>query len=307
MAGGSKKAVFAAMAANFGIAVAKFGGAAYTGSSAMVAEGVHSLVDTGNQLLLLLGMKRSRRPADARHPFGYSREIYFWSFVVAVLLFTAGGTVAIYEGVQKLAHPHPIENPFVNYTILVLAILLEGGSSVLALKEFRASSGGQHWWTAVREAKDPVLFTILFENTAAVLGLVVALIGLIGADLLGRPALDGYASIAIGLILIVASLLLARETKSLIVGEAASDELLASVERLICDGQGVVGVRDIFSSHLGPHHVVVTAAVDFEDSLPAGDVERVVAHIGDRVRSAQPDIKHLFLAPTSFTKKAATA
>lgn len=300
MAGGSTKAVVAAMVANLGIAIAKFGGAFYTGSSAMLAEGVHSLVDTGNQILLLLGMKRSKRPADARHPFGYSREIYFWSFVVAVLLFTAGGTVAIYEGIQKLAHPHPITNPIVNYIILTLAIVLEAASFAVALKEFRKVATGQHWWSTVREAKDPVLFTVLFEDTAAMIGLVVALAGLVAAHLLGIPALDGIASIVIGSVLIVASLLLARETMSLIVGEAASPALLNDVERLIRAAPGVTGVRDISSAHLGPHDVLVTAAVDFEDAVPAGEVERIVARIVAAVRAAQPDVRQLFLAPTSF-------
>jgi cation diffusion facilitator family transporter len=300
VAGGSTKAVYAALFANFGIAVAKFGGAAYTGSSAMVAEGVHSVVDTGNQLLLLLGMRRSERPANSHHPFGYSREIYFWCFVVAVCLFTAGGTFAIYEGVQKLAHPHAIENPIVNYVILAVAILLEAGSFAVALKEFRKVASGRHWWSAVTEAKDPVLFTVLFEDSAAMIGLVVALLGLIAADVLAIPALDGAASIVIGLVLICASLLLARETMSLIVGEAAAPEVLADVERLIRAEPSVTDVRDIVSVHLGPHDIVVAAAVDFQDDVPAGEVERVIARLVETMRTAQPDVKRLFLAPTSF-------
>ena len=300
MAGGSTKAVYAALFANLGIAIAKFGGAAYTGSSAMVAEGVHSVVDTSNQVLLLLGMKRAARPATPRHPFGYSREIYFWCFVVAVVLFTAGGTFAIYEGVQKLSHPHPIENPVVNYVILGVAILLEAGSFAVALKEFRKVAAGRHWWSAVTEAKDPVLFTVLFEDSAAMVGLVVALAGLVAAETLGIPALDGLASILIGAVLIGASILLARETMSLIIGEAAAPEVLADVERLIRAEPTVNGVRDITSVHLGPHDIVVTAAVDFNDEVPAGEVERVIARIGEKVRAAQPDVKRLFLAPASL-------
>ena len=300
MAGGSTKAVYAALFANLGIAIAKFAGAAVTGSSAMVAEGVHSCVDTGNQGLLLLGIKRSKRPANARHPFGYSREIYFWCFVVAVLLFTAGGVVAIYEGIQKIGAPHPVENPVVNYVILSVAILLEAGSFFVALKEFRRIAGNQHWWSAIVEAKDPVLFTVLFEDSAAMIGLVVALVGLIAAEVLHMPVLDGVASIVIGAVLIGASLLLARETMSLIVGEAAGPEVLADIERLICAEPGVAGVRDINSVHLGPNDIFVTAAVDFDDDLPVGDVERAVASIVEAVRAAQPDVKRLFLAPTSL-------
>jgi cation diffusion facilitator family transporter len=300
MAGGSKKVVFAALIANFGIAVAKFGGALYTGSSAMLSEGVHSLVDTSNQGLLLLGMKRSQKPADARHPFGYSREIYFWSFVVAVLLFGAGGAVAIYEGVHKLADPHPVASPVVNYVILGIAIMLELGSFTVALKEFRTVAAGKHWWTAVTEAKDPVLFTVLFEDTAALLGLAVALTGLVLAEVLRLPQLDGIASIVIGIILIIASVLLARETMGLIIGETALPGVLQDVERLIRAGEGVGDVREITSVHLGPHDIVVTAAVDFDDDLSAGEVERSVAAIVSQVQAAQPDVKRLYLAPTSF-------
>ena len=300
MAGGSKKAVYAALFANLGIAIAKFGGAAYTGSSAMVAEGVHSVVDTSNQALLLLGMKRAARPATPRHPFGYSREIYFWCFVVAVVLFTAGGTFAIWEGIEKLRHPHPVENPGVNYAILSVAILLEAGSFAVAIKEFRKVAGDRHWWSAITEAKDPVLFTVLFEDSAAMVGLVVALVGLIAAETLGIPALDGAASIVIGLVLIGASILLARETMSLIVGEAAAPEVLDDIERLIRAEASINGVRDITSVHLGPHDIIVTAAVDFDDEVPAGEVERIVARILEAVQTAQPDVKRLFLAPTTL-------
>ena len=302
MAGGSTKVVLAALGANLGIAIAKFAGAFFTGSAAMLSEGVHSLVDTGNQALLLLGMKRSQKPADARHPFGYSREIYFWSFVVAVLLFTAGGVVAIYEGVQKLSEPHPVANPMVNYIILGAAILLEGGSFAVALKEFRTVAVGASWWRAITDAKDPVLFTVLFEDTAALLGLVVALIGLLAADLLEMPILDGVASIVIGGILVIAAVLLAKETKGLLIGEGALPETVAGIETILRAGAGVEGVRDIKSIHLGPHDVVVTAAVDFVDSGSAGDVEQSIAAMGEAVRAALPDVTQIFIAPTSFGK-----
>lgn len=301
MAGGSKKVVVAALVANFGIAVAKFGGATYTGSSAMLSEGVHSLVDTSNQGLLLLGMSRSTRAPDDRHPFGYSREIYFWSFVVAVLLFGAGGAVAIYEGISKIIAPHPVDNPVVNYIILGVAIVLELGSFWVALKEFRAVAAGRHWWAAVTEAKDPVLYTVLFEDTAALLGLVVALVGLFLAEALGIPALDGVASVVIGVILVVASLILAKETMGLIIGEAAAPEVLDDIERIIAAGEGVTGVRDLHTSHLGPHDIIVTAAVDFDDALTAGDVERIARDVSARVQAAQPDVKRVFFAPTSLT------
>ena len=300
MAGGSRTVVIAALVANFGIAVAKFGGASYTGSSAMLAEGVHSLVDTGNQGLLLFGMKRAARPADARHPFGYSREIYFWSFIVALLLFSVGGMVAVYEGISKLQTPHPVENPVVNYVILGVAIGLELGSFYVALKEFRAVAAGRNWWRAVVDAKDPVLFTVLFEDSAALAGLVIALGGLLGAQLLGLAWLDGAASVTIGLVLIASAIFLARETHALLIGEAADPAMMADIERRIASASGVTGVRDLRSTHLGPHDIFVSAEVDFENSLDASEVEARTRTLIENVRAAHPDVKHLSLTPTSF-------
>ena len=300
MAGGSKRVVIAALAANIGIAAAKFGAALYTGSAAMLAEAVHSLVDTGNQGLLLFGMQRAKRPADARHPFGYSREIYFWSFVVALLLFSIGGIVAVYEGVSKIRAPHTIERPIVNYVVLGLAIALELTSFVVALREFRAVASDKSWWRAVIDAKDPVLFTVLFEDSAALAGLVIALAGLAAVQLLGAAWLDGAASVLIGGVLIGSAMLLARETHALLIGEAADPAVIDVVRHMIAATPGVDGVRDIHSTHLGPHDVVVTAAVDFDDSLNAGQVETLVAALTAEISAAHPDIKHLSLVPTSF-------
>ncbi len=300
MAGGSKGVVIAALAANLGIAAAKFGAALYTGSAAMLAEAVHSLVDTGNQGLLLFGMQRAKRPADARHPFGYSREIYFWSFIVALLLFSVGGVVAVVEGISKIRAPHAVDNPVVNYVVLGLATALEVTSFVVALREFRAVSAGKNWWQAVIDAKDPVLFTVLFEDSAALAGLIIALAGLAAAQLFGAPWLDGAASVLIGGVLIGSAVLLARETHALLIGEAADPAVIDAVRRMIAATPGVDGVRDIHSTHLGPHDVVVTAAVDFEDKLSAGDVEAIIATLTTAIIAAHPDIKHLSLVPTSF-------
>ena len=296
---GSKTVVYAALAANLGIALAKFAGAALTGSAAMLAEGVHSVVDTGNQALLLFGMKRSQRPADEDHPFGYAREIYFWSFIVAVLLFAVGGTVAIYEGVEKLRAPHPIDNPLVNFVILGIAILLESGSFVVALKEFRAVSGNGSWWRTIVDAKDPVLFTVLFEDSAAIAGLLIALVGLIGATLLDAPRLDGAASILIGFVLIAASWLLARETKGLIIGEAARPEIVDYARELIANDPQVTGLRTVRTLHLGPHDILVTARIDFDDSMTAAEVETKTSELSNRLCGRYPDVKRVYFAATS--------
>ena len=297
MASGSKVVVYAALGANLGIAAAKFVGAALTGSAAMLSEGVHSVVDTGNQALLLLGMKRAQRPADALHPFGYSREIYFWSFVVAVLLFAVGGTVAIYEGVEKIANPHPIDSPYINFGILALAIALESSSFLIALREFREATPNTNWWRAIVDAKDPVLFTVLFEDSAAISGLIVALLGLLGSYLLGILWLDGAASIVIGCILIGASWLLARETKGLIIGEAANPQLVGEVRALIDGDSQITAIRDVRSVHLGPHDVLIAACVDFDDNISAAQVEAKTAELTARVRAAQPTVKHVYLTP----------
>ena len=299
-ASGSKTVVYAALAANLGIAVAKFAGAAMTGSAAMLAEGVHSVVDTGNQALLLFGMKRSERPADAEYPFGYAREIYFWSFVVAVLLFAVGGTVAIYEGIEKLRLPRPVESPLINFGILGLAILLEAGSFVVALREFRAVSGNRDWWRTIVDAKDPVLFTVLFEDSAALAGLVVALAGLVGAYVFGQPWLDGAASVLIGCILITASWLLARETKGLIIGEAADPAIVADVRSMILADPKTTGLRTVRTLHLGPHDILVTARIDFDDAMSAAEVEAKTSELSNRICGKYPDVKRVYLAATSL-------
>ncbi len=300
-ASGSKTVVYAALAANLGIAVAKFVGAAITGSAAMLAEGVHSVVDTGNQALLLFGMKRSQRPADEDYPFGYAREIYFWSFVVAVLLFAVGGTVAIYEGVEKLRAPHAIENPLINFAILGFAILIESGSFLVALCEFRAVSGNGNWWRTIVDAKDPVLFTVLFEDSAAIAGLFIALFGLIGATVLGEPRLDGAASIVIGCVLIAASWFLARETKGLIIGEAAKPEIVEFVQSVILSDPRTTGIRTVRTLHLGPHDILVTARVDFDDTMTAAEVEAKTSELSNAICGKYPDVKRVYLAATSLS------
>lgn len=300
MAGGSKRVVVAALAANIGIAAAKFGAALYTGSAAMLAEAVHSLVDTGNQGLLLFGMQRAKRPADAHHPFGYSREIYFWSFIVALLLFSVGGMVALYEGIAKIRAPHPVDDPVVNYVVLGIATALELTSFVVALREFRTVTAGKSWWQAVVDAKDPVLFTVLFEDSAALAGLFIALAGLAAAQLFAAAWLDGAASVLIGGVLIGSAVLLARETHALLIGEAADPAVIDAVRHLITATPGVDEVRNIHSTHLGPHDIVVTAAIDFDDKLNAGQVESLLAGLIAVISAAYPDIKHLSLMPTSF-------
>ena len=222
--GGSKKVIYAALAGNLLIAATKFTAAFFTGSSAMLSEGVHSLVDTGNGGLLLFGLHRAGRPPDRTHPFGHGRELYFWSFVVAILVFALGAGVSFYEGVAHIRHPEPASNVAVNYVVLGLSMVFEGGAWLIALKEFRRSKGRMGYYEAIRKSKDPSVFTVLFEDSAALLGLVIALVAITAAHLMEMPVLDGVGSIGIGLVLAATATLLARECKGLLMGEAASPD-----------------------------------------------------------------------------------
>jgi cation diffusion facilitator family transporter len=302
-AGGTTRVVLVALACNLGIAVSKFAAALYTGSSAMLSEAIHSLIDSSNQALLFHGLQRSQRPADARHPFGYAKELYFWCFVVAVLLFSLGAGVALYEGVDKILHPHPITNPEVNYIVLGVAMLLEGVSSYKALTAFNQTRGGERIFTALQHSKDPALFTVLLEDIAAMAGLTVALLGVLATDLGGIAIADGLASIVIGLILAAVAAFMGLEIKSLLIGEAASETLQAGVRQLIDAETGpsgtsrglVRGVNDLRTLQLGVEDVLVTASLDMEDSARASDIEATTARLSAKIKAAYPAVRHLYL------------
>ncbi|MEP3667201.1 MAG: cation diffusion facilitator family transporter [Roseibium sp.] len=296
MAGhGSKKVIYAALAGNGLIAVTKFAAAAYTGSSAMLSEGIHSLVDTGNQGLLLYGLKKSRQPADKRHPFGYGAELYFWSFVVAILIFAVGSGVSIYEGIQKVLHPHPVSSPYVAYVVLALAMVFEAVAWWIAYKEFNQVRGKKSIMAAVRDSKDPTVFTVLFEDSAAMLGLVVAFLGLLGVQYLGLPWLDGAASIMIGVILAGTAALLAYETKGLLIGEGASPEVLASIESIIGATPAIRNLNEIRTLHRSPHDILLALSVDFIDEVKAGTVEETIYSLERTIKMQMPSVTRLFI------------
>lgn len=298
-AGGSTGVVVVALAANLGIAIAKFAAAAWTGSSAMLSEAIHSLVDTSNQALLLLGLKRAARPADAAHPFGYSKEIYFWSFVVAVLLFSMGAGVSIYEGVHKVLDPHPITDPHVNYIVLAVAIVLEGLSTWKAVGEFNRRYAGRSMVTALRQSKDAALFTVVLEDIAALAGLVLAMAGVAAAHLLQLQWADGVASIAIGLLLASVAAFMSVEIRSLIIGEAADDMVQAGVRAIVAaeigQGKPVRVLNELRTMHLGPDDVLLAASIDFEDGVPSREVERTTARIEREITTQFPIVRRLFL------------
>ena len=293
----NNRTLLIAFAANLGIAISKFVAAAFTGSSAMLTEGIHSVVDSLNQLLLIWGRRQSRKPADVQHPFGYGRELYFWSFVVAVLVFALGAGVSVYEGVIHILEPEEAVSPIIAYVVLLVAFLLEGGSTFAAFKDFRAAKGGLGWFEAVRRSKDPPAFIVLLENGAAMAGILVAAFGVALAQLTGDPFFDGAASVAIGIILGLTALLLAVESKALLIGESADPELIAGIRAAATRQRGVVGVGDVLTVHSAPDQVTVVMSADFEDRITAGEVERIIAAIEAEVEAFWPDVKRLYIRP----------
>jgi len=297
MAEGNRTVVHAALLGNVAIAITKFVAAVITGSSAMLSEGVHSLVDTCNELLLLHGMRRAARVPDEDHPFGYGREVYFWSFIVALLVFALGGGLSFYEGIAHLRHPTPIERPEVNYIVLGLSFLFEGGSWWVALRAFHSSMGNRGWFEAFRASKDPSTFIVLFEDSAALIGLLIALAGVAGSQWTGRLWLDGVASLGIGLVLTVAALLLARETKGLLIGEAAHPHVRKDILRIAGNDPGIRCANGVFTVQLGPDSVVATLSAEFEDALTTPEIEACVNRIEAAVCEAHPDVVALYVKP----------
>jgi cation diffusion facilitator family transporter len=296
----SKFVIYAALAGNLLIAAMKFAAATFTGSAAMLSEGIHSTVDSGNQLLLLYGLKRAARPATPAHPFGHGLQLYFWTFVVAIMIFGVGAGVAVLEGIDKIRTPHPIENVSVNYAVLGLAILFEGAVWLTALREFAKTKGTQGWLQAVRRSKDPALFTVLFEDTAAMLGLVVALVGVALSQTLGMPVLDGVASLVIGLILALTSGFLAYECQSLLTGEGVSPQVRRSINDIVVSEPGVERTNEILTMHFGPRDVLVALSLDFQDHRSAADVEAAVTNIERRIKAAHAEVTRVFVEAQSL-------
>jgi cation diffusion facilitator family transporter len=299
LAASSKKVIYAALAGNTLIAITKFAAAAITHSSAMLSEGIHSLVDTGNQVLLLYGLKRAGRPADRHFPFGHGKELYFWSFVVAISIFAVGAGVSIYEGIRHTMHPRPIGNPQVNYIVLGLAMLFEGSAWLFAWRAFRQYKGDRGYLRAVHEGKDPSMFVVLFEDTAALLGLVVAFAGVLLSDLTGIQYFDGVASIIIGLILGATAAWLGYETKSLLIGEAARPEVVSCIEEIAEGFDEIEDVNEVLTLHMGPEYILVNLSVDFVDTATAVRLEEVIGELDRRLKERFPKVKRVFVEAES--------
>jgi cation diffusion facilitator family transporter len=288
-------AIWGAMAANVLIAATKFVAASFTGSSAMLSEGIHSVVDTGNQVLLLLGLRRSRKPADESHPFGHGKELYFWSLIVAVALFGIGGGMSIYEGLNHLRHPHPLEDPRWGYGVLAACFLFEGVSWIVAFRALREKVSRQGFWRSVHRSKDPSVITVLFEDSAALVGLVIAFAGLFLSHRFRNPALDGIASIAIGLLLAVVALFLAYESKGLLVGESAQPEVVQSIRELASAVPAVDRVRHLLTMHLGPENVLLNLEVDLKPGLSAAEAAETLHRLERDIRERHPEVHRIFV------------
>ncbi len=295
MASASKKVIYAALVGNSLIAITKFVAAVITGSSAMMSEGIHSMVDTGNQILLLHGLARSKRPADAQYPFGHGKEVYFWSFVVAILIFAVGAGVSIYEGLHQIVAPSAIERPMINYVVLGLAMIFEGAAWYFAFSEFTKTKGPWGYIEAVQRGKDPTMFVVLFEDSAAMLGLIIAFAGIALSQVTGNTVFDGLASVIIGLILAGTAIWLAWETKSLLIGESANERVINGIRRIVAGHPVVEHVNEVLTMHMGPDFILLNLSVDFMDDATAGDIEVAVARMDNEIKQQYPEVQRIFI------------
>jgi cation diffusion facilitator family transporter len=313
----SKKAIYAAILGNFAIAVTKFLGAAVSGSSAMLTEGIHSLVDTGNGGLLLLGIRRSKRPPDDKHPYGYGKSLYFYTLIVAVLIFGLGGGISLYEGVLHTLDPGhggptgatilglTISGLTLNTVVLVSAIVFEAGAFWTAWTEFNKVRGDRGFLEAIRSSKDPTTFTVLFEDSAAMAGLVVALVSVHLAEALHMPIIDGIGSIVIGLILCGVASFLVWESKKLLLGEAADPEVRASIGRIARADEGVEDVLRMMTLHMGPNALVLNMDLKFDEALDAEAVAKAIDRVEQKIREKHPEVRFVFIEAESLTGRRA--
>ena len=293
----SRNAVWAALIGNVLVAVTKTGAAAFTGSSAMLSEAVHSCVDTGNELLLLYGMRVAKKKADRDHPAGYGRELYFWSFIVALLVFALGAGVSIFQGVQRVRHPQQMEHAIVNEVVLAASFLFEGWSWVVSLRQFNKAKGQLGYYEAFVKSKDPPLFMVLFEDSAALIGIVIAAAGTVLAAHFDMPLADGISSILIGLVLACTSTLLARESKSLLIGERADTRLIKSILDIANAACGTSHANGVLTIQMAPDQIMAAMSFEFDDALTAPQIEEMIADIERRIHEAHPEVTSLFIKP----------
>lgn len=303
----SKKVIYAALAGNTLIAICKFIAAGLTGSSAMLSEAIHSVVDSGNQILLLYGIKRAKQQPDEKHPFGYGMELYFWTFVVAIMIFAIGAGLSFYEGIKHVLNPEPMGDPTVNYVILILSMVFEGAAWMVAYKAFNKERGNAPFFQAIRHSKDPTIFTVLFEDTAAMIGLMIALMGVAGSHIFGIHELDGLASIGIGIVLAGVAILLATESKGLLIGEGADPLIVGDIRAMFAADKRISKTNEILTMHLGPNEILLNASFDFIDGLPAEVVEASISEFERKIKERFPAIRRIFIEAQGWRAHAADA
>ena len=306
MAGSSKRAIYGAIIANTAIAISKFVAAFFTGSSAMFSEGIHSLVDTGNGFLLLVGIRRSKKPPDATHPFGYGKEVFFWSFVVALLIFALGGGFAIREGIKHLQHPRPLSNVGWNYLVLTLAMIFEGWALRVALQEFNASRGNKPFFRALKESKDTATVAVVIEDTAALLGLVIAFLAVLLGQLTGWLYFDGLGSVLIGVLLVSVSLFFAVECKALLIGEGLLTEDLDKIILILENEPHVLNFRRPLSLYFGPNQVLVNLDVNFADQMTSDEIEITIDRLESKIKDALPEVNRIYIEAETLGRRSRT-
>jgi cation diffusion facilitator family transporter len=299
----NRKVIYAALAGNCLIAITKGVAASMTGSSAMLSEAIHSGADTGNEILLLYGLRRSKMPADNEFPFGHGKEIYFWSFVVAIVLFAGGAGLSLYKGIDQLVSPVPVNYSYVNYGVIGLALMFEGTSWYIAQSAFARSKGAWGYLKAIHRGKDPPIFIVLLEDSAAIVGLVVAFIGILLSHLTGNPAYDATAAVVIGLILAVTAIFLASETKNLLIGESANNEVVQGIRKIAFSLKEIKQVNEVLTMHMGPDFILVNISVDFVDPILATEVEVTVAGLDRAIKRAFPQVQRIFIEVETWRTK----
>jgi cation diffusion facilitator family transporter len=299
----SKTAIYAAIAGNMAIAVTKFVAAAFTGSSAMLSEAIHSMVDTGNGWLMLLGVRRSRKPPDADHPFGHGHELYFWTLIVGVLIFAVGGGMSVYEGIQHILHPSATENLGWSYAVLGMAVVFEGTTWLFGWKAFSDERGGKGVVEAIHETKDPSTFTVLLEDSAALLGLLFAFAGIFLGSQLELPYLDGVASVLIGGLLCGVAVLMVYESKGLLIGEGLDRESLKSIRKLVKADPGVEWVGHLHTMYLGPHEVLLTIELRFHPQITSLEVRQAARRLRETIQSEHPDVSRIFFGAEALSEE----
>ncbi|MEO5911886.1 MAG: cation diffusion facilitator family transporter [Pelobium sp.] len=304
MTSNSKISIYAALAANIGISIIKFIAAAITGSSSMLSEGIHSAVDSGNQLLLLVGISRSKRPADENHPFGHGQEIYFWSLIVGVLIFGLGGGMSVYEGLMHIKDPKPLTSPFWNYIVLAIAIIFEGASFIVAIKAFLKQEGKGDFFKKLRQSKDPSSFVVIFEDGAALCGLGIALAGVFLSHYYHNPTIDGAASILIGVLLAIVAVLLVIESRNLLIGESAHKEILKQIKSIVAEDKDVHQLKPPLTMQLGPDEILLAIDIQFKTHLEGNELADVIRRLEKEIKTQLPMIKHIFIEANVFEHNA---